>query len=174
MVTWLEVNHKTANPEAIEDFIFFGLSSVCDLYKFCHLAKSLYRFHFALFSVLLLSLRCHFPVGSGVWRGRQYLGCTTLTSTESFTQWHVPLVHFPGRPRKGWTAVLCISNRIFCMWIPCFQGWFGFFKSLGVDVSRALECPLLMAPFSLAWVRLQGFYSRETWSSFKTESYQCL
>lgn len=153
MLTWLQVNHRSANPEAIEDFIFCDLSSVCDLYKFCHFTKSLYRFHFALLSVFLFPLKCHFPVGSGMWRGRQYLGYTRLTPTERFTQWHVPLVHFPGRPRKRWIAVLCILHNILHV-NSLFPRVIWVLQNLGVDVSRALGCPVLMTPFSLAWVRL--------------------
>lgn len=157
MVTWLEVNHRSANPEAIEDFIF--LWPFFCLWSLQILSFGKIFLQVPLCSSLCLAVPCRMSFSSWLWavkreavfrvhkanlHGELHIVafCTSIFSWE--TQERIDHSH------------LYFCDKIFCMWIPCFQGRrFGFFKRLGVDVSRALECPVLMASFSLAWVRLK-------------------
>lgn len=177
LVTQLRSARDAPNPEAFAAFFSLcDLPFVCDFCKFFHLEKSLYSIHFALLSVLLFPAGCHFLAGSGVQGARQYLGYIRLTSMEGFAQWHSIQCIFLGKPRKGGLQWYVLLIKYFPCDLPVFKvddlvsskAWSQYEQGTGMC---CLDGIIFLG---LGAFRLQSFYSRETWSSFKTAFYQCL
>lgn len=79
------------------------------------------------------------------------------------------LVHFPRKPKKRWMAVIPISDQIFYLPVfkvddgGCPKAWSAYKQGIG------MSCLGGIIFLDLGVVRLPSFYSRDTWSSCKTD-----
>lgn len=100
-VTWLEVSHSSANPEATEDFFYLLWPLFC-LWPLQTLSFGKISLQVPPCSSLCLAVPCRMSFSIWLWgvEREAIFRVHKADLMESFTKWHFPLVHFPGNPGK--------------------------------------------------------------------------